>query len=90
MIKKSLKKNILLAVSVFSLSFMLASTCSMTSQACELEKVKQEEPTGNGMARSPIIEYRYKVIDGKLYRRLYNYSDEYWIGEWELVEYERP
>ena len=31
-----------------------------------------------------IIDWRYMVIDGKLYRRRYNYSKQQWIGEWEL------
>ena len=31
-----------------------------------------------------ITGWRYKAIDGKMYRRQYNYSKEKWIGEWEL------
>lgn len=31
-----------------------------------------------------VIGWRYKSENGKLYRRLYNYSQEKWIGEWEL------
>lgn len=85
MIKKIIKKNILLGISAFALSFMVASTCSVTSQACELVVLEENTSSENNVARSPIIEYRYKVIDGVLYRRLYNYSDEYWIGEWEVV-----
>lgn len=34
--------------------------------------------------RSDIIEWRYKTENGKLYKRLYNYSKQEWIGEWEL------
>ena len=85
MIKQLLKKNIILAISALGLSFMVASTCNMTSQACELKAVEENTSLGENTPRSPIIEYRYKVIDGVLYRRLYNYSDEYWIGEWEVV-----
>lgn len=33
--------------------------------------------------RSDIIDWRYKVVDGYLYRRQFNYSKEVWIGEWE-------
>lgn len=29
-----------------------------------------------------IIEWRYKIEDGKVYKRLYNYSTGYWIGDW--------
>ena len=31
-----------------------------------------------------IIGWRYTSIDGKMYRRQYNYSKQTWIGEWEL------
>ncbi|KAB1435924.1 hypothetical protein [Candidatus Galacturonibacter soehngenii] len=31
-----------------------------------------------------IIGWRYKSVDGQMYRRQYNYSREKWIGEWEL------
>lgn len=31
------------------------------------------------------ISYRFKIEDGKLYRRLYNYTTAEWIGDWEYV-----
>jgi len=30
------------------------------------------------------IDWRYKFEDGKVYRRLYNYSTCQWVGDWEL------
>lgn len=67
--------------------FMVAGTCSIDSQAREMEIVESDKEAlvERGVERSPIIEYRYKIIDGELYRRLFNYSDGYWIGDWELV-----
>ncbi|GAB6110130.1 hypothetical protein [Fusibacter bizertensis] len=35
---------------------------------------------------SDIIEWRYKVDNGKLYKRLYNSTKDTWIGDWILVE----
>ena len=35
--------------------------------------------------RAPIIEWRFKAVDGKLYKRQYNCSTQEWIGEWELI-----
>lgn len=29
------------------------------------------------------FEWRYKVIDGKLYRRLFNVTAQKWAGDWE-------
>lgn len=37
---------------------------------------------GNVMLRADDIGWRYKMIDGKMYKRLYNYTDHKWIGEW--------
>ena len=34
---------------------------------------------------SEIIEWRYKFEDGKIYKRLYNYSRAEWVGEWIYV-----
>ncbi|WP_394525487.1 hypothetical protein [Lacrimispora sp. JR3] len=31
-----------------------------------------------------ILGWRYKAVDGKMYRRQYNYSKQKWVGEWEL------
>lgn len=35
--------------------------------------------------QSDIIEWRYKVEDGKLYKRQYNYTKDKWVGAWILV-----
>jgi hypothetical protein len=35
--------------------------------------------------RADIIEWRYKTINGYLYRRKYNYTKHKWIGHWERV-----
>ena len=70
---------------------MIAGTCNINSYALEVEVVEDTDVLSeSGVARSPIIEYRYKIIDGELYRRLFNYSDECWIGEWEKVPIKEP
>lgn len=32
-----------------------------------------------------IIEWRYKVENGKLYKRQYNCTKDKWIGQWILI-----
>ena len=32
-----------------------------------------------------IIQWRYKVVNGKYYARQYNTTTNEWIGEWELI-----
>ena len=39
----------------------------------------------NSIQRADIIDWRIKVEDGKVYKRLFNYSKNVWIGEWILV-----
>lgn len=42
--------------------------------------------TASAWIQSHIIEWRYKVVDGELYRRQYDCTANKWIGSWELVE----
>lgn len=43
----------------------------------------EEEPEIN--PRADIIKWRYKTINGHIYRRKYNYTKHIWIGNWEPV-----
>lgn len=36
--------------------------------------------------RAAIIEWVFLEVDGKMYRRLYNYQTKEWIGDWILCE----
>ena len=36
--------------------------------------------------RAAIIQWIHKEVNGKLYRRLYNYQTKEWIGDWILCE----
>lgn len=36
--------------------------------------------------RAYIYEWRYKVIDGHFYKRLFNCTKEEWVGDWILVQ----
>ncbi|MBS7578438.1 MULTISPECIES: hypothetical protein [unclassified Enterococcus] len=52
--------------------------------------MKADEQTNNTDAvtitlRKSIIEWRFKTIDGKLYKRLYDYTTNTWIGDWIKV-----
>ena len=33
-------------------------------------------------ARADIIEWRYKLENGRVYKRRYNYTKQKWIGDW--------
>ena len=84
MIRKFLKKTVLVGFSTLTVLGTLAGTTSMVAYASE-QPVALLAEENDIVPHSDIIEYRYKVINGDLYRRLYNYTQEYWIGEWELL-----
>ena len=41
--------------------------------------------TNTYVIEADVFEWRYKVEDGHLYRRLYNLVQNEWVGDWELV-----
>lgn len=83
MVRKLFKKKVLLGVSTMAVLFAMTGTCNMVTYASESSVVGYSSDEGI-MPHSDIIEWRYKEINGDVYRRQYNYTQEYWIGEWEL------
>ncbi len=93
MVRKKIKEKLLIGFSAIVMSFMLLVPCSMDVYASENLAVESETNEDYGIVPfSDIIEYRYKVIGADVYRRLYNYTEQCWIGEWELCAegYIRP
>lgn len=39
----------------------------------------------SSVTRTNNLVWKYKIINGKLYRRLYDQTQDKWIGDWELV-----
>lgn len=88
MIRKGLKQKLLLGISTMVMSFVIVAPCSMVTYASEGMIVESESVDSGDygiMPFSDIIEYRYKVVGTKMYRRLYNYTEQCWIGEWEYI-----
>lgn len=76
------RKKILVVLSTIVLSFIMVCTIDIKTFACETVTVSDSNPTGVATPRSAIIEWRYKIEDGKLYRRQYNYTEQCWVGDW--------
>lgn len=36
--------------------------------------------------RADILEWRYKMSNGKMYKRLYNRTKNQWVGDWILMK----
>ena len=76
-----MKKNIMAFI---ILTVLIASSITNVSQAYSYENISISDPS----IISPladILEWRYKVDNGKLYKRLYNATEDTWIGQWILV-----
>lgn len=76
---KNAKKQILTlaGIACFGMSVLCTPMTVLTVQAAI--------PTETVAPCSDYIQYRYKEVNGKLYRRLYNYTTANWIGNWEYV-----
>lgn len=74
---KNFKKLMTLAgIAAFSFAALLSPATTIVAEASTTETVS---PCADS------IEWRYKEENGKLYRRLYNYTTDSWIGEWEYI-----
>lgn len=77
--------------STFSLVFAAVLSFSVFANSYNMINVRAASPSENAYSdteitpRKPNIGWRYKVENGKLYMRQYNYSTEQWIGDWILV-----
>ena len=67
------------------LAVIIAMTCIFSGTAFAQEKEVAVEKSSS-IARADVIKYVYKVENGKLYRRLYKYSKDKWLGDWELCD----
>lgn len=80
--KKNLKKLLILSLTlsyIFVPTTVLANGYDATSQPSAYA-------SSDISTYSDEIVWQYKAINGKLYRRLYNSTQNIWYGEWELVK----
>jgi len=78
-----IKKSLLFISVVLLLQFPLIET-----QAAETTSIPISL-TGDNFEITPYvntIEWRYKIINGRLYKRQYNYVKNRWIGNWILIK----
>lgn len=77
-------KTLFLVFCAAALSFLpLSSKVSVT--AIPLSDVQAYSSDSGISPQSDDIRWRYKAINGKMYKRQYNYSTDKWIGNWILV-----
>ena len=75
-------KNVLLIVMMLVLISMPSTVHAkenITSQETEKYIYEKNE---NIVPSAAVIGWRYKTVNGVMYRRKFNYSKNQWIGEW--------
>lgn len=82
--KKQIKKIFACSIAAMLSLTIFLNTCSTINAAATSPSENIESDTEIS-PRKPNIGWRYKAVDGRLYKRLYNYSTEQWIGDWILI-----
>ncbi len=78
-----LKKTVLAAV--FALTLAASPMQPAMAATNHLQEIPMESFSGAISPQSHIIEWVYKIVNDKLYKRLYNASTGAWVGEWIYV-----
>ena len=87
---KKLTKNLALLAGTACLTLMVFA-CPTTSLTVDAASNVQEDSSialADNYGIAPIkddIQYRFKIENGKLYKRLYNYTVGEWVGDWIYV-----
>ncbi len=79
---KHITQKLLLLAGAVCLSTALLASPAATLSAHAYSSSNSEVTV---QPRAFDIQYRYKIEDGKMYKRLYNYSLGVWIGDWIYV-----
>lgn len=79
--KKSIKKVVF---SVLFLLSLLSTALPVSAFAKEDSHILFSDDFG-ASSKTEDIQWRFKIENGKLYKRLYNYSTHTWIGDRILV-----
>ena len=88
--RKKLTKNLALLAGTACLTLMVFA-CPTTSLTVNAASNVQEDSiaTLSGdhgiMPLKDDIQYRYKIVDGKMYKRLYNHTTQEWNCDWIYV-----
>ena len=77
---KKIAKRLALSIGTACLT-LFTFACPVSSLSAQAA-VKVEDTVS---PQKDDIQYRYRIEDGKMYKRLYNYTSGEWLGEWIYV-----
>lgn len=73
--KNSMKRKAIKSIAVILMIGIIEYSYPTEIRAASIQEASIE-------VRADQIGYRYKIINGKLHMRLYNYTKREWIGDW--------
>lgn len=76
--KKTSKLVLLLSALGIAISVFFCPVSSVPAQAAQTEE-------NTVMPLSDDIQWRYMVVNNAIFKRLYNYTTQEWIGKWIYV-----
>ncbi len=73
---------------LLSAAILLSTSVAPTLNVSAKENVSNiSDQSSTIVPLSENIGWRYKIENGNLYKRLYNYSMSQWVGDWILCPY---
>ena len=85
-----MKKTKLFLACVATLSMMAVTVpvCAEAQDACQgvTSEVTAVSTGNNAEVRKANIYWRYYELNGRVYKRLYDYDKDVWVGDWILVK----
>lgn len=79
-----MKKNLTLYMILFLLTSTLFPSAVFASTSNSVIPVSSTENTIQPNA--DVIDYQYRLIDGILYKRLYNYTTKKPLSDWDIAK----
>ncbi len=72
-------------VRFFSLTLLMMSTLLSTGYMAYAQEINVNSVNGDVVIFAEQTEWRYRVVDGYLQRRLWSITWDKWLTEWEWV-----
>lgn len=79
---KKYKMKLLILTLILITKFSIVTQVNANDSVYTITKIK----TKSVVTYADKIEWKYKIINGKMYKRQYNMTTGYWIGYWVLVQ----
>ncbi len=78
-------RNILIRCSIIGILLMCLCTAFISNHAVYAAEKASSEVNGGAVINAEQTEWKYRVVDGKLQKRLWSLTYGIWLTDWEWV-----